>query len=253
MEFEKTSQEFEEYIQDLANREDPENGTYEYVFMIEEFQQSKYKSLDEIFSGEYKSYINEQIYFYGCPYTIYSSTYAERLKEYINDLQIKYGSVEHVTSENVFIENELKTSFKFNPFLFVNTHLGKILTTSLFKRNEFLKKRLNQLDNKPVNEKEFPDYCKIGSLFAQGIIDKDGKRYNCNGVVIKDYKDYKLYLSDYVEDIAKVRQYIQATFNGSGAKYLYTKPKMKKIIDYCNANNLIITDEFNNIYNLLNN
>lgn len=254
MKFEKTFQQFEDYAQSFSLREDPENGNYEHIFEIEQYQKSEYNKLNIIFKEEYQSYINQGIYFYGCPFEVYLRTYKNRLDSFIKKHKFEYKFNDNKTSEILFIENELKEKFEYNPYLFIDEDLKAIIDKSIFDRNELLNDKLNKLnkDNSIESENKFPDYCKIGSLFAQGYINKDGKRYNYKEKVTTDYKEYCKLLSDEIENIDKVRQYIQATFNGSGEKNIYaSKSKMKKIIDYCKANGLIITDEFNAIYNSL--
>ncbi len=253
MKFEKTFQQFDEYVQSLSLREDPENGSYEHLFEIEQFQISEYQRLNNIFKEEYQDYINQGIYFYGCPFEIYLRTYKKRLDLFVENHKSKYKFNENKTSEILFIEKELKEKFEHNPCLFIDDDLKAIIDKSIFDRNNFLKDKLKDLNKDFTMEGEkIPDYLQIGSLFAQGYINKDGKRYNYKGIVKKDYKEYCELLSDEIENIDKVRQYIQATFNGSGEKNIYaSKSKMKKIINYCKANDLIITDEFNAIYNSL--
>ncbi len=99
-------------------------------------------------------------------------------------------------------------------------------------------------------------YPKVGALFAQGFIRKEG--------VLYFYKDLPFVssgkLSTYIQDEilstkSSVRQYIDGTLSeGTAEKDFYNSfTMMKKIIEYCDSNNLSITDDFKKIYKNLKN
>ncbi|MBN8643128.1 MAG: hypothetical protein J0L86_15055 [Flavobacteriales bacterium] len=262
MKFEKTFQQFEEYTQSLSLREDPENGSYEHLFEIEQFQNSEYNKLNNIFKEEYQDYINQGIYFYGCPFEVYSKSYQNRLKEFIENHKSEYKFNDDKTSEILFIENELKEKFEHNPYLFIDEDLKAIIKKSISDRDKFLNQKLESLDNENTieNEMKFPDYCFIGSLFAQGFIKKEKDKYYFKTLIFDTANEISEYIKNNVleKPINSVSQYIRDTTNHSqrprgGNDFYQSKGMMKKIIQFCNYHNIEISDDFQAKYNILNN
>lgn len=263
MEFERTIQEFEEYTQGLALREDPDNGSYEHALMIEEFQKSEYTRLNEVFKDEYKNYINNDTYFYGCPFDIYSRTYNQRLESYITCVEEEYNFIDYKTAEIVFIENELKEDFPQSPYLFIDDNLKIIIEKSLFYRDGFLKEKLASLNNDntdKVQEKEFPAYCHIGSLFAQGFIRKEGGNYYFNDIKFDSVREIAKHINTnvFTSPIKSIIQYIRDTTSHpikskGGNNFYQSKGMMKKIIAFCNHNKIKVSDDFQAKYISLDN
>lgn len=102
---------------------------------------------------------------------------------------------------------------------------------------------------------DFPKYCEIGSLFAQGYISKNGFNFYYKELKFESAKKLAEYLKDEVLKIdTDVRQYINDTLTDNGQKNFYrSKGMIKKVFSYCEANNIKTTQFFQSKYNTLNN
>lgn len=100
--------------------------------------------IKEIFENECNNFSQNEIYFYGCNLKIYESTYNNRLNLFLK----KYCDV----VENDFIKYELKTIVKYR-FLFDETK--KQIKYSIKKRNEYLKKRILEIDKSEHKQNDF--------------------------------------------------------------------------------------------------
>lgn len=108
--------------------------------------------------------------------------------------------------------------------------------------------------NPKVNT-ELPEYCEIGSLFAQGHISKNGFNFCYKELEFVSANKLAKYLKNEVlKTDTSVRQYINDTLTDNGQKNFYqSKIMMKNIVDYCNAKNIKTTQFFQSKYNTLNN
>lgn len=106
----------------------------------------------------------------------------------------------------------------------------------------------NLIDNK--NEPHF--YCKIGALFAQGLITKEKGYYNYiykyNNEAFEDVSKLSKYIQkDILKTSKSVRQYISDSLSplNKGKHNIYnSKTMMRNIIEYCNNKNIKISLEF---------
>lgn len=106
----------------------------------------------------------------------------------------------------------------------------------------------------------FPFYCKIGALFAQGFISKKtlkgiGSEYFYKEEKFNTPNQLSIYIKNEVLKTEKqVKQYINGTLKENAEKNFYNNKRlMKNTIEYCNENNIKITPEFLSKYNSLDN
>lgn len=100
------------------------------------------------------------------------------------------------------------------------------------------------------NKNPYPKYCEIGSLFAQGLIHKKGFNFYYKKRQFEDCSKLSRYLQEKILKIkTDVRQYIDGTLKDQSKNFYKSKTRMKNIIDYCNENNIKITEDFQSKYN----
>lgn len=99
------------------------------------------------------------------------------------------------------------------------------------------------------NKKEFPKYCEIGSLFAQGLISINKGYFYYKKRKFESAPEISRFLKKEILKIdTDIRQYIDATLK-KGGKSFYNSKRMKIIIEYCKFNNIEITEDFQSKYN----
>ena len=105
------------------------------------------------------------------------------------------------------------------------------------------------------NNKEYPFYCKVGALIAQGFVYKKGFDYFYKNEKFESASQLSKFVTENILTEGKaVRQYINDTLSESGIKNFYKKPKqLKVIISYCEQEGLSITPEFHSRYSSINN
>lgn len=264
MGLEKTLRAYEDFKHDLDLRCNPFDDSIEQEVLIYQFQEQEYEKLNEVFESEYNEYIKKGKYFYGCPIEIYSNTYHIRLKEYDSEGK----------DELAFLIDEIDLGIDKNIYPFLENGFQRTVETSLRKRKRFIEDRLKALgysltrtpegfeviDTKEIpKDKSYPDYCLIGALFAQGLIRKQNiietgnYKYFYEDLEFKDLKTFCDYLqTNILKKEIKIRQYVSDTLSESGIKNFYKSAiMMKNIIDYCNHNNITLTEEFKSKYEAL--
>lgn len=269
MEFELTDFEYDEYSKDMSLMYDHEDISFEQEYLIKTTVEREHKRLNEVFKNEYNNYINKGQYFYGCPFDMYSSTYQERLQQFINDGK----------DELYFIENEFKQGIEFYRFSqFLNNDFKGKFETALRQRKKFLIDRLNNLgysiniidskkqnaifeiseQHKQNNEPTFDKYCRVGALFAQDFIYRKTIK-NIPSYFYKDQSFKSAYkLSEYIKhEVLKtessISQYINDVLNESNSRknFFLHIDMMEQIIEYCNYYKLQISDSFMSKFNEL--
>jgi hypothetical protein len=114
------------------------------------------------FEKEYDKNIVEGNYFIGCPFSIYETTYPERLKNFINE------NSKDVYDESHFVKNELRDTLEYDVDSTLQGQIRKQLKKSIFRRKEFLIGRLESLGFVFTVLKD--EYGKIISVSKKGII-----------------------------------------------------------------------------------
>ena len=143
--------------------------------------------------------------------------------------------------------------------------------TSCRRVIEFLKNKQFSIENSGTTKNDenreligkikYPFYCKIGSLFAQGLISRENNKitlgydYKFKNKSFTDVSKLSKHIKENVLKTDKsVRQYISDTLSGNGEKNFYTSKSMiTKINEYCKENNIDTTEDFNKAYTKLNN
>ena len=99
-------------------------------------------------------------------------------------------------------------------------------------------------------KKEFPKYCEVGSLFAQGLISLNKGYFYYKEKQFESAPKIAKFLKEDVLDInTDVRQYIDATLKKGDKNFYKSKTMMNNIIEYCKFNNIEITEGFQSKYN----
>jgi hypothetical protein len=128
------------------------------------------------------------------------------------------------------------------------------------EKREFLKTNVEYKQLLKVTEKEFPFYCRIGALFAQGFITKSSKKGIGYVYFFKEREfENPSQLSKYIREVElktshNVKQYVNDTLYENGVKNFYgNKRHMKNILAFCKEKNFQITSDFKDRYSLLDN
>jgi hypothetical protein len=112
------------------------------------------------FEKEYDNNIKEGNYFLGCPFSIYETTYLERLKNFINE------NSKDVYDESHFVKTELRDTLEYDVESTLQGQIREQLKKSIIRRKEFLIDKLESLGFifKVVKDK----YGKIKSVSKKG-------------------------------------------------------------------------------------
>lgn len=93
-------------------------------------------------------------------------------------------------------------------------------------------------------KKDVFEYCRVGVLFAQGLIKKIGFDYIYKDKVFESSNALAYYLKENkIVKIKSVRQLIDATFSAS-TNSLYNPTKSKNILEYCKMAGITPVQEF---------
>lgn len=113
------------------------------------------------FEKEYDINIDEGSYFIGCPFSIYKSTYLERLKNFINE------NSKDVYDESHFVKTELRDTLEYDVDSTLQGQIREQLKKSIIRRKEFLIDKLESLGF--VFKVLKDEYGKIISVGKKGI------------------------------------------------------------------------------------
>jgi len=124
--------------------EDYVNGREEiFDFEVNEETQNTFISdIETFFNEEYNNHVNEKLYFIGCPFLIYQSTYNDRLKEYLKENELDLYNKSH------FVKQEMLDTLLFETSPYVSSETNYKLKKSISRRKEFLKTELSSLGYK---------------------------------------------------------------------------------------------------------
>lgn len=140
--FEKTDHEIDQFKEDIEFQSRYVWSEEDHILnddsdgIENEWKSSRLKVVYKTFENEYNSHVDKGIYFYGCPYEIYQSTFNERMKKFLSRHD------DHRLID--FIESE----FESGAFLFkrpyVSSERMKKIQSSLRRRYEFLLDKVNE-------------------------------------------------------------------------------------------------------------
>ncbi len=121
----------------------------------------------------------------------------------------------------------------------------------------FINNKTKGLEKEVIENKTktFPFYVQIGALFAQGFITKKNFDFYYTDKEFRSCNSLSMHIKETILCTQKmVTQYINDTLSGNGTKNFYdSKTKMKNIIEYCEHENIKITEDFQSKYTELNN
>ena len=115
-------------------------GVYEFEDIINPDTRNSYGcDIVTNFEKEYDKNIKEGNYFIGCPFSIYKTTYSERLENFIND------NATDLFDESHFVETDLRDTLEYNVDSTLQGQIRVQLKKSIIRRKEFLIGRLESL------------------------------------------------------------------------------------------------------------
>jgi hypothetical protein len=208
--FERTDYEIELFRDDASNQEAYilSQERYQELFFVdgEDFDienwwlELRKQPVYDMFEEEYDSYVENEIYFFGCPFKLYKKLHSQRLKEHLKQHEDNsiITFIESEFNEGVFQFN--RSSYYMNPKILNN------IQASLIKRYEFLANLANE-NNYDV------------------ILNESGKvnltRRNSIPVFSQE---------DFIEDLSgsfTIKERIIAMHLLGVLKFLYDKPELK--------------------------
>lgn len=148
------------------------------------------------------------------------NNYLEKLEE-IEDLNQRIDIISNVNKTSSFLPECLEIKHEIQEFI--------------------------KVENK--KQPNFPAYCEIGSLFAQGFLDKkivDKKYiYLYRDKEFDDFPTFKKFVESKLNRKATIRQYLNDTLNNGGIKNFYSvKKQLQEIKRYCDYYNIQPTEYF---------
>lgn len=115
-------------------------GVYEFEDIINPDTGNSYGyDIVTNFEKEYDKNIEEGNYFIGCPFSIYKTTYSERLENFIND------NAKDLYDESHFVKTELRDTLEYDVDSTLQGQIRVQLKKSIIRRKEFLIGRLESL------------------------------------------------------------------------------------------------------------
>ncbi|MBW1297777.1 hypothetical protein [Aquimarina litoralis] len=127
-------------------------------------------------------------------------------------------------------------------------HPSKI---SLLKNHKEIEKEIRDYIKAKIKEEpDFPYYCEVGALFAQGLIrskkipEEASYKYYYKNEDPLDFPKFWKYIKEKVIGRGNPRQILQHSFDKQGDKNIYTSKRIQKIYDYCKHYNIEMVDDF---------
>lgn len=138
-------------------------GVYEFEDIINPDTRNSYGyDIVTNFEKEYDKNIMEGNYFIACPFSIYETTYPERLKNFISE------NSKDVYDESHFVKTELRDTLEYDVDSTLQGQIREQLKKSIFRRKEFLIDKLESFGFVFTVLKD--EYGKIISVSKKGII-----------------------------------------------------------------------------------
>ena len=139
-----------------------------------------------------------------------------------------------------FIFDEIKENFKDSDFENITDYVNLIELKLSFV---YSKKAVYRVDNID----EFPFYCQIGALFAQGFILQKKNNFFYKNEQFDSISQLSKHIQGVLKTKKETKPYINSTLTGYGIKNFYNSfIKMNRIIKYCEYQKIAITHDFEN-------
>lgn len=137
--FEETLEKEKDYNFSIGHNDESEKHNQ---YLKKEYEEStEFQNLElvrESFIKEYNNYIELKTYFIGCPLNVYTTTYKDRLNNFLE----QYTD----SKEHNFINDELLELLHYKTPYFVQLPLSKSITYSIEQTKDFLIQQLEKLD-----------------------------------------------------------------------------------------------------------
>ena len=100
----------------------------------------------ESFDKEYNLLIEQQKYFFGCPFAIYDETYSVRLRDYLEKNKLDLFTEQH------FIDEELRLIKEYTILHYLNDLTKDKLKQSIVRQKEYLVERKTNLNKQSLDD-----------------------------------------------------------------------------------------------------